>query len=306
MTMDAKQKEELARLGEKNIRFQCPMAEYTTFKVGGRVEALYEANSTENLKKVLVYLHNENIPYIVLGRGSNVLIKDNGLEGIIIRLCGWLSSVEEKRTNDVSVLTGAGIHLTNFLNYCHRSGLGGLEFLSGIPGTVGGAVAMNAGAFEEEIGTRVQEIHMLDRHGKLVVKNRSTGFGFSYRQLSLERGSIIVKVRFSLTPKSEATVGKKISEYLKIKKETQPLEYPSAGSVFKNPPNDYAGRLIEKVGLKGTKIGGAVISEKHGNYILNIGGAKAKDILDLMHLAQEKVEKKTGIRLEPEIRVFGK
>ena len=304
--MDTRQKEELLRLGEKNIRFQCPMAEYTTLKVGGPAEALYEAKSTQNLRRVLVYLHSENIPYVVLGRGSNVLITDKGLDGIVIRLCGSLSRVEEKRADDMSLLTGAGLHLMKLLNYCRRSALGGLEFLSGIPGTVGGAVAMNAGAFGEEIGTKVKEIHMVDERGKPVMRNHGKGFAFSYRQFEMERGSVIVRVRLSLTPQSEGAVGKKISDYLSIKKESQPLEYPSAGSVFKNPPNDYAGRLIEKAGLKGTKIGGAVISEKHGNYILNTGRARARDILDLIRLAQEKVKEETGVELEPEIRVFGK
>jgi len=304
--MDTRQKEELIRLAGENIRFHCPMAKYTTFNVGGQAEALYEACDMEGLKRVLAYFGREGIPYMALGRGSNILIKDDGLEGIVILLRGSLSRIEEKRTDDMSILTGAGLSLADLLSYCRSSGLGGLEFLSGIPGTVGGAVAMNAGAFGEEIAARVKEIHMVDKRGDLVVKARSAELEFSYRKLNLERGSVIVRARFRLTPQGEGAVGGKISEYLKRKKESQPLEYPSAGSVFKNPPGDYAGRLIEKAGLKGAKIGGAMISEKHGNYILNTGGAKAKDILDLMNLAQETVKKETGIQLEPEIRVVGK
>jgi UDP-N-acetylmuramate dehydrogenase len=304
--MDTRQKEELIRLAGENIRFHCSMAKYTTFNVGGQAEALYKACDMEGLKRVLAYFSREGIPYMALGRGSNILIKDDGLEGIVILLRGSLSRIEEKRTDDMSILTGAGLSLADLLSYCRSSGLGGLEFLSGIPGTVGGAVAMNAGAFGEEIAARVKEIHMVDKRGDLVVKARSAELEFSYRKLNLERGSVIVRARFRLTPQGEGAVGGKISEYLKRKKESQPLEYPSAGSVFKNPPGDYAGRLIEKAGLKGAKIGGAMISEKHGNYILNTGGAKAKDILDLMNLAQETVKKETGIQLEPEIRVVGK
>lgn len=304
--MDTRQKEELVGLAGEKIRFHCPMAEYTTFQVGGAVEALYEAHDMEELKRLLVYLDRERIPYMALGRGSNVLVKDAGLEGIAIIFCGSLSTIEEERTDDRSVLAGAGLSLVDLLNYCHRSALGGLEFLSGIPGTVGGAVAMNAGAFGKEIAERVKEIHIVDKRGNLVVKNRQSELAFSYRKLHLEKGSVIVKALFRLIPDSKESIGGKIFEYLKRKKESQPLDYPSAGSVFKNPAGDYAGRLIESVGLRGAKIGGAMISDKHGNYIINTGGAKAKDILDLVCLAQEVVKKETGIQLELEIRVVGK
>jgi UDP-N-acetylmuramate dehydrogenase len=304
--MDTRQKKELIRLAGKNIQFHYPMAEYTTFKVGGQAEALYRAYDIEGLKRVLAYLGRERIPYMTLGRGSNILVKDDGLEGIVILLCGALSRIEEKRKADMSVLAGAGMRLADLLSYCRSSGLGGLEFLSGIPGTVGGAVAMNAGAFGEETAARVKEVHMFDKRGDLVVKSRPSELVFSYRKLHLEEGSIIVRARFKLTPEAEGSIEKKFLDYLKRKKESQPLDYPSAGSVFKNPPGNYAGGLIEKAGLKGVKIGGAMISEKHGNYILNTGGAKAKDILDLMYLAQEAVKKETGIQLEPEIRVVGK
>lgn len=304
--MDTRQKEELIRLAGKNIRFQCPMAVYTTFNVGGPAEALCEMYDMEILKRVLAYLGREGIPYMALGRGSNMLVKDDGLEGVVILLRGALSRIEERRNDDMSVLTGAGLSLADLLSYCRSSGLGGLEFLSGIPGTVGGAVAMNAGAFGEEVASRIKEIHVVDRQGDLLQKARLPELAFSYRKLNLEKGSVVVRARFRLTPEDEGVVGKKILEYLKRKKESQPLDYPSAGSIFKNPPGDYAGRLIEKAGLKGAKIGGAMISEKHGNYIINTGSARAKDILDLMDLAQEKVKKETGIQLEAEIRVVGK
>ncbi len=304
--MNTRQKEELIGLAGKNIRFHCPMAEHTTFSVGGKAEALYEACDMEGLKRVLAYIGKERIPYMALGRGSNILVKDDGLEGVVILLGGSLSRIEKSESDEISVLAGAGLSLADLLSYCSRSGLGGLEFLSGIPGTVGGAVAMNAGAFGEEIAARVRKIHIIDKQGNLVVKDRSSELKFSYRKLDLEKGSVIVRALFRLTREAEGAVGRKILYYLKRKKESQPLGYPSAGSVFKNPPGDYAGRLIEKAGLKGTKMGGAVISEKHANYILNTGGAKAKDILDLMYLAQETVKKETGIQLETEIRIVGK
>lgn len=303
--MNKRQKEELSRLGGEEVQFDCPMAQYTTFRVGGLAEALYETNDQEDLRQMVAYLNKEDIPYLVVGRGSNLLIKDEGLEGLAILLRGSLASVKQENKDDLTVFSGAGLHLAELLTYCRSSGLGGLEFLAGIPGTVGGAISMNAGAFGKEIGERVKEIHVVNPRGDVVVTKRSR-LRFSYRALQIEKGSVIIGTCLIVNKNTEEIVAKLIAGYMKQRKETQPLEYPSAGSVFKNPPNDFAGRLIEQVGLKGTKIGGAIISEKHANYIINTGGAKAKDILKLMSIAQDKVRKETGIRLEPEIQVVGR
>ena len=303
--MNKRQKEELSRLGGEEVRFDCPMAQYTTFRVGGLAEALYETNDQEDLRQMVAYLNKEDIPYLVVGRGSNLLIKDEGVEGLAILLRGSLASVKQENKDGLTVFSGAGLHLADLLVYCRSSGLGGLEFLAGIPGTVGGAISMNAGAFGEEIGERVKEIHVVNTRGDVIVTNRSQ-LKFSYRALQIEKKSVIIGACLMVDKDTEEIIAKRIADYMKRRKETQPLEYPSAGSVFKNPPNDYAGRLIEQVGLKGTKIGGAIISEKHANYIINTGGAKAKDILELMSMAQEKVRKEIGIRLEPEIQVVGR
>jgi len=312
--MDKRQKKELSKLGVEGVRFDCSMAQHTTFRVGGAAESLYEAKDAENLRRVIAFLNREKIPYIVVGKGSNLLVKDEGLEGVVILLRGPLASMAQEntdppvsnlRTHDMTVHAGAGLPIADLLIHCRDSGYGGLEFLAGIPGTVGGAVAMNAGAFGKEIGDWVKEINVITAEGGVVARNRSQ-LKFSYRALHMEKKSVIIGACLKVDTGTGKTVAKRIAGYLKRRKESQPIEFPSAGSIFKNPPNDYAGRLIELAGLKGNKIGGAMISEKHANYIVNNGDATAKDILELLSLTQEKVRKETGVKLEPEIKVVGR
>jgi UDP-N-acetylmuramate dehydrogenase len=312
--MDKRQKEELSRLGVEGVRFDCSMAQHTTFGVGGPAECLYEAKDEGNLRRVIAFLNREEIPYLVVGRGSNLLVKDEGLEGVVILLRGPLAgmvqektdpSVSNLRAHDMTVHAGAGLPIVDLLIHCRDSGYGGLEFLAGIPGTVGGAVAMNAGAFGKEIGDWVKEITVITAGGEVVARNRSQ-LKFSYRALHMEKNSVIIGACLKVDTGDVKTVAKRIAGYLKRRKENQPIGYPSAGSVFKNPPNDYAGRLIELAGLKGKKIGGAMISEKHANYIVNTGDATAKDILELLSMTQKKVRKETGVKLEPEIKVVGR
>jgi len=309
--MDKNQKQRLIKLAGDQVQFHCLMAQYTTFGVGGHVEAIYEAGNFENLRQVIVYLNKEHISYLVIGRGSNLLVKDDGLEGVVIILRESLASKPakvaqlDKRKHDLTFLINAGLPVVDLLTYCRDSGLGGLEFLAGIPGTVGGVVAMNAGAFGKEIEARIKEIHVMTLLGDLIIRDRSQ-LKFSYRGLEIEEGSIITRVCFKLDQEIEEVVAKNIAGYLRRRKENQPLEFPSAGSVFRNPPNDYAGKLIENAGLKGKRIGGAMISRKHANFIVNTGGAKAEDIISLLYLAQKKVLEKTGIELQPEIQVVGR
>lgn len=302
--MDKWQKAELVRLAGGKISFNRPMAQYTTWHVGGQSEGIYESDDLKELLQVIAYLNREHIPYFIVGKGSNLLVKDKGLEGLVIFLKGSLAAVEHEKTDEPIILAGAGLPLVDLLVYCRGSGLGGIECFAGIPGTVGGAVAMNAGAFGNEFGSRVHEILLITSRGALITKNRAQ-LRFSYRQLEIEKGSVIIRAKLKLKRESSEIVAERIAVYLKIKKANQPVEYPSAGSVFKNPPNEYAGRLIDNAGLKGKRVGGAIISKKHANFILNTGGAKAKDILDLIKLAQVAVKKETGILLEPEIKIVG-
>lgn len=302
--MNSTQKAELVALAGEKIDFDCPMAPYTTLHVGGQTEALFEADDMEELLRVIVYLNKEGIPYLVVGRGSNLLVKDKGIEGVVILLKGSLAAIEHEKEEDFSIQVGAGLSMRDLLAYCRDAGLGGLEYFAGIPGTVGGAVVMNAGAYGKDFGSRVREIQMITRQGDIIERDRRQ-LRFSYRHLEMEKGSVIARARLEINRESGELVAGRIADFLKRRKITQPLEYPSAGSVFKNPPNDYAGRLIENAGLKGKRLGGAMISEKHANFIVNMGRAKAKDILALINLAREEVKKHTGIELEPEIRIVG-
>lgn len=304
--MNEAQKRELSRLCGGRIRFDVPMSEHTTFRAGGRAEALYEAHEAEELRKALQFLKRESIPYLVCGGGSNLLVRDGGLEGAAIRLTGALADLARDDGQAPNVLlAGGGLSLARLLAFCRREGLGGLEFLAGIPGTVGGAVAMNAGAFGKETSEAVEAASILSPSGETALKTREE-LAFSYRRLEMQAGSVILQTRFSLEREAPETVSKRIAQNLERRKARQPLGRPSAGSVFKNPPGEFAGRLIERAGLKGETRGGAMISQEHANFIVNRGGAAAEDILALVRLAQERVRQETGLELELEIRVVGK
>ena len=303
--MNKRQKKELTVMAGKNISFDFPMAQLTTFRVGGLVDAIYEARQLKELSLVVAFLSKEGIPYLIVGGGSNLLIGDDGLEGMAILLRGPLASIEQERKDSICILAGAGLPIADLLSRCRGLGLGGIEFLAGIPGTVGGAVVMNAGAFGKEIGANVIKLEVITHLGDIIEQDEAQ-LKFLYRGLEMEKGDVVVRARIELKKESVEIVSKRISDYLKRRKKSQPLEYPSAGSVFKNPPGHYAGRLIEDAGLKGKRIGGAMISDKHANFIVNLGQAKARDILDLLLLAQQEVRKKRGVNLEPEIQVVGR
>ncbi len=302
--MDKRQKEHLVQLAGDKIIFDCPMAQYTTWRIGGNGEALFKADNAEELRQVITYLNGEDIPYFPIGRGSNLLIKDKGIEGLVILLTGPLATIKPENDDDLKIMTGAGLPLLELMSYCRTSCRGGFEYFAGIPGTVGGAVIMNAGAFGQEFGDRVVEIHIITPEGRLEIRDKAQ-LRFTYRHFEIEQGAIIIRARLKADRETQEVVTERISNYLKKRKKNQPLDYPSAGSVFKNPPDDYAGRLIENTGLKGKKIGGAMISEKHANFIINTGDAMAKDVLDLIDLTQAEVKKQTGIELKTEIKVVG-
>jgi UDP-N-acetylmuramate dehydrogenase len=278
------------------------MSRYTTFRVGGEAEALFVAKALERLQRMVAFLKSEGIPYLVVGKGSNILVRDRGIPGVTIILNGELARVEEG--NQGAIIAGGGLSLTALLSFCRKQGWAGLEFLSGIPGTLGGAVAMNAGAWGQEIGAFVEKLQVVTGPGRLDIWGRQQLF-FSYRNLDFSEGTIIAKAWLQLEESSSDRVSSHMAHYLDRRRQSQPLSEPSAGSVFKNPENDYAGRLIEEAGLKGKRIGGAMISRRHGNVIINTGGAKAEDILALMNLARERVKSRTGIELETEIKIIG-
>ncbi len=303
-SMDERQRRGLVEIMGESAQLDRAMSEHTTFRIGGRAEAVCFVHELRELQQLFAYLNKENIPYMVVGRGSNLLVRDGGFKGVVIIMAGALATIEQHERNDQILVAGGGLALSDLVKYTGQKGLGGLEFLSGIPGTVGGAVTMNAGAFGKDMGSVVQEIELVNRQGELTSRNRSD-LTFSYRKSSIQEGIVLVRASLQCARETPEIVSQRVAEYLKRRKATQPLAYPSAGSVFRNPPNDYAGRLIEEAGLKGKKIGGAMISHQHANFIVNTGGARAEDVLALMEMAKEKVRAETGIELEPEIRVVG-
>jgi UDP-N-acetylmuramate dehydrogenase len=302
--MNEKQRSALVGILSEGTRFNYPMDRYTTFRVGGRAEAVCFPSELTLLRQTVSYLHDEGIPCLIIGKGSNLLVRDGGIKGVVIMLRGSLAAVEIHDAGDNILLAGGGLAIAELVSYCGVEGLAGLEFLAGIPGSVGGAVFMNAGAFGKEIGGMVQEIRVVTETGDLETMPGSQ-LRFSYRSASLPEGSVIYGIKFNLNRDNRNKVSGRVAEYLIERRQRQPLDMPSAGSVFRNPPGDYAGRLIEKAGLKGKRIGGAMISQKHANFIVNTGGAKAEEVIALIDLARNKVKEETGIMLETEIRIVG-
>jgi UDP-N-acetylmuramate dehydrogenase len=302
--MDETQRRGLLEIMGENIQFDRAMSEYTTFRIGGKADAICFVQGLGELQQVFSYLNKEKIPYLLVGKGSNLLVRDGGFKGAVIIMRGQLATIKQHEKNDRMVLAGGGLTLRDLVRFCSQRGLGGLEFLSGIPGTVGGAVTMNAGAFGRAMGDVVQQVDLVTPEGEFTSRNRSD-LTFSYRESSIQEGSLVVRASLQCSQETSEIVSGRVAEYLTRRKLAQPLDYPSAGSVFRNPSNDHAGRLIEQAGLKGKKIGGAMISPKHANYIVNTGGAQAEDILRLMEMAKEKVREATGVELEPEIKVVG-
>jgi len=302
--MDAQTKEKIRRIGGEAVCFDMPMSHYTTFRVGGNAEAVFRAERIDVLQKMVAYLAGEGISYLAVGRGSNLLVGDNGITGMVILLNGELASIEPPADGQSSVKAGAGAALNTLVAFCTERGLAGLEFLAGIPGTVGGGLAMNAGAWGREIKDLIEEVTILTPAGAVQSKAKSD-LAFRYRDLDLPENSIIVKAGLHVSPDQPSLIKERVVSYLEERKRSQPIDTRSAGSVFKNPEGDYAGRLIEAAGLKGKRVGGAMVSTKHANYIVNTGGASAADIMALMDLAVSTVKEKFRVELLPEIRTVG-
>jgi len=303
--VDDKTRKRIGEIGGEAVGYDVPMSRYTTLGVGGNAEAVFKAETLEGLREMVGFLTGEGIDYLVVGRGSNLLVGDYGLDGVVIMLNQGLTSIEVQAGEEPWVKAGAGVALNTLVNFCAESGLSGLEFLAGIPGSLGGAVAMNAGAWGKEIKDVITEITILTGEGSVVSKGRGE-LAFRYRELDLPQGSIILDGSLGLRRDRPASAKKRMISYRNDRKNSQPIDVKSAGSVFRNPEGDYAGRLIEAAGLKGRRVGGAMISPKHANFIVNTGGASASDIEALMGLAVDTVRELFGVTLIPEIRRVGR
>jgi UDP-N-acetylmuramate dehydrogenase len=301
--MEDKLKKQLQHLDGVEADWDIMMAGHTSLRVGGPVSCLLRPLNLAGLQTAVQVLNQNHYPYFILGRGTNLLVQDGGTRAVAISLEEGFSQVECIDPWG-RVKAGAGLPLSRLLRFCLQQSLSGLEFIAGIPGSVGGALRMNAGTHAGEMADVCEAVHLLLSDGSLVRLARAQ-LSFSYRRLELPPASVVVVAEFLLTPSSREQIRQGIRSLLKVRKEKQPWRLPSAGSVFKNPPGDFAGRLIEAVGLKGVRIGDAQISPKHANFIVNRGQARSRDILALIQLAQEKVSEEFGVQLELEIEVVG-
>lgn len=283
------------------LRFAEPLAKHTHFGIGGETTAFIEVSTIEELA-ALARLHNKwKIPVAVIGRGANLLVSDNGFSGISIKLIGELA---ELNVDGNIVTVGAGYPLPALSKEMSRRGLSGVEFVLGIPGTVGGALTMNAGAWGSSFGDVVTNVTVMQDNGELTKLTHDEA-NFEYRRSRLDAYFCIIGATLTLTHGDVDTITTKMNKLFKQKIETQPFVEENAGCMFKNPPGDSAGRLIDITGLKGHRIGGAEVSTIHGNFILNINNATATDVLKLVAYIQKQVHKKTGISLKTEVKRLG-
>ena len=303
MIPHAAQRDLAAGLGAR-IEFDQPMSRYTSLRVGGRADAIAAPANRDELALLMKLCAEHSLPYTVLGAGFNTLVMDGGIEGVVVRT-SKLRLLEEQPKRS-AVLAEAGVSHNSLTKLCCERGLAGLEFGAGIPGTVGGWVAMNAGIGAREVEAAVVEIELLEAGGvpRRMLRDE---LNFQYRSLcGPAAGSIIVSVLLAVSRSEPERVRAEVDRLLAARRNSQPIHVPSCGSVFKNPDGDYAGRLIEAAGLKGVSSGGAQISPIHANFIANTGGATASDVLSLIRRAQRVVEEASGIRLEPEVKILGR
>jgi UDP-N-acetylmuramate dehydrogenase len=291
--------DDIRRFFRGHIALGEPLAKYTSFRIGGPADYYLEPADKRDAAEIVSYLVRNAIPYTVIGRGSNLLVSDDGIRGAVINFETGLNAV---RMEDGLVVVDAGMTLARFVDFCIQRGLQGVEMLPGIPGTIGGAVMMNAGAYGGEISDHLVEVEVL--RGGRVVRVAKADAGFSYRRSGFA-GDIILGASFRLPEGDLAETMKRRRELLLKRNQSQPLNLPNSGSMFKNPAGTFAAKLIEEAGLKGKRIGNAQISEKHANFIVNLGGAMARDVLGLVELARTTVLGRTGISLELEVKLVG-
>lgn len=288
-----------------DARLAEPMSRHTSLGIGGPAEAMVFPLDAAALSKLRQAAKANGVPVFILGNGTNLLVRDGGIEGLVINLSRMDWIIKEHAEGGPAVRAGAGTPLPRLANFCVEEGLSGLEFASGIPGTVGGAVFMNAGAYGVEIKDVLCKAQVVMEDGRVDFIDPE-GLEKGYRHGGLPKGAAVTEAWFSLRPGDPEEIRGRAAEYMRKRRASQPLSSKSAGSTFKNPPGKKAWQLIEGVGLKGTRVGGAAVSEKHANFLINLDGATANDFMALMDLVAKTVQAKLGIQLEPEVRIVGK
>ena len=292
----------LEHIPNLELSFDHPMSRLTSFRIGGPAECVAFPKSEEELSGLLKLCAQQGVKPVILGAGTNVLAPDAGLRGLVIVLKDALEGMEQISETAIRVM--AGVTMSRAAVFAAGLNLGGLEFAHGIPGTIGGGVYMNAGAYGGEIKDVCTRVRIMDMEGNA---RWITGeeADFSYRHSAIEDNPwIVVAAEFELTSRPEAEVWAKMKELIGKRRASQPLDLPSAGSAFKRPVGGYAAALIEQTGLKGFRVGGAAVSEKHAGFVVNLGGATSADVKELLKQVSDKVFDRTGIRLEPEVRIW--
>ena len=296
------QKKLVTLLSDITLAMEEPMAKHTSFRIGGPVEVMAFPKNAEELAKLLKAAALLHITPAILGAGTNILAPDEGLRGLVICLKDCMDGMQQLDATHIRV--AAGVTMTRAAVFAANLGLGGLEFAHGIPGTVGGGVYMNAGAYGGEICQVCESVEVMDSQGNISTKNCSC-MEFSYRHSILEEtDSIVLSVIFRLEPKSQEEIREKMADLMNRRKTAQPLDLPSAGSAFKRPVGGYAAALIDQAGLKGFCVGGAGVSTKHAGFVVNNGGATSADVKEVLRQVANKVYENSGIHLEPEVRIW--
>ena len=288
--------------GKDNVRINEPMKNHTTFKIGGPAQYYVTPESVTQIQEVVSLCKDKNIPLHVIGNGSNILVGDDGVDGVVLALFNTFSDYEIK---DNVITAQAGMSLIKLAVIALREGLTGLEFASGIPGSVGGAVYMNAGAYDGQMKDVVTSVTVLDEAGNIRILSRDE-LDMGYRTSAVAKHNMIVlQVIIELKAGDKEQIKDRMNQLSELRKQKQPLEYPSAGSTFKRPEGYFAGKLIADAGLKGYSIGGAAVSEKHAGFVVNMGGATAKDVVELTDYIKKRIMEQFGVTLELEIKKIG-
>ncbi|MCR5154272.1 MAG: UDP-N-acetylmuramate dehydrogenase [Lachnospiraceae bacterium] len=292
-------------LSPERVLVNEPLYKHTTFRIGGPAKFYVYVDNTDKLKRTLDLLNNEKVKYVILGNGSNVLASDEGYDGVIIKLGGEFREFtynDDLNDGTCNVRAGGGMVLSKLSFWVCKKGFAGLEFAGGIPGTVGGAVFMNAGAYGNEIKDILVSAEVLTKEGEVRTLTADE-LKLSYRHSAvMDSGDIVLFANFKFKIETKIEIFAIRESYRQMRNEKQPLDLPSAGSTFKRPEGNFAGKLIQECGLKGAHVGDACVSEKHAGFIVNKGNAKAKDVCELIKLVQDTVFEKTEVKLEPEIR----
>ncbi|WP_291649816.1 UDP-N-acetylmuramate dehydrogenase [Clostridium sp.] len=285
----------------ENIILDAEMKNYVHFRVGGPADILLIPENKEQVIRTIEICKEKNIPFYVVGNGSNLLVKDGGIEGVVIKL----NEVKNINVYGDIVEAECGAMLKDVSNAALKSSLTGFEFACGIPGTVGGAVFMNAGAYNGEIANVIESAEVIDNEGRILTLSKDE-LELGYRSsVVMKKNYIVLSARFELQNGDEKEIKEAVDDLTCKRESKQPLEYPSAGSTFKRPEGYFAGKLIQDAGLKGYSIGGAAVSEKHSGFVINKNGATAKDILDLIAYIQSEVKRQFDVELHPEVRIIG-